>query len=174
MLYSCSVSSFSHYQPASASWRTLLYVEEMMRRRFAAGEGSWSWMNVLVNTFAERAHTEGGYVKSARGAILQEASGDLAGTCLPSRLSRVRVPSPAFSIFELVHVTGFFFFSINIYSSMKNRESPGLLAGTLPTSLLPQKSGCADCSRALLSGIPSGQHVLPVMRSVSTSPERHG
>jgi hypothetical protein len=42
----------------------------MMRRRFAAGEGSWSWVNVLVNTFAERAHTEGEYVKPACGAIL--------------------------------------------------------------------------------------------------------
>jgi hypothetical protein len=70
MVYSCSVSSFSHYQSASASWRTLLYVKEMMRRRLAAGQGSWSWMDVLVNIFAERAHTEGGYVKSACGAIL--------------------------------------------------------------------------------------------------------
>jgi hypothetical protein len=70
MVYSCSVSSFSHYQPASASWRTLLYVKEMIRLRFAAGEGGWLWMNVLVNIFAERAHTEGEYVKSACGAIL--------------------------------------------------------------------------------------------------------
>jgi len=35
-----------------------------------------------------------GYVKSARGAISWEAGGDRAATCLPSRLSRVRIPSP--------------------------------------------------------------------------------
>jgi hypothetical protein len=53
MFYSYFVSSFSHYQPAYASWRTFLYIEEMMWRRFAAGQGSWSWINVPVNIFAE-------------------------------------------------------------------------------------------------------------------------
>jgi|GEM_PF-4828008 len=33
--------------------------------------------------------------KRAPGAILQQASGDLVTFCLPSRLSRVRAPSPA-------------------------------------------------------------------------------
>ena len=33
--------------------------------------------------------------KRAPGAILQQASGDIATFCLPSRLSRVRAPSPA-------------------------------------------------------------------------------
>jgi hypothetical protein len=37
-------------------------------------------------------------VRSACRAVLEEASGDIGGACLPSRLSRVRISSPAFFV----------------------------------------------------------------------------
>jgi hypothetical protein len=97
MFYGCFVSSFSHYQPAYASSRIFLCSKGMPWRCVATGKGSWSWINGLVNIFAEHAHTERRYAQSACGAVLEEASGDIVPTYLPSRLSRVRVPSPAFS-----------------------------------------------------------------------------
>ena len=48
-----------------------------------------------VKTFVTRASKRGSTAQSACSGCLCQASGDLATTCLPSRLSRVRAPSPA-------------------------------------------------------------------------------
>jgi hypothetical protein len=58
-------------------------------------KGRWSCTTLLVNTFIRHAHLSIGTCKAALGASSEEASGDLVSTCLPSRLSRVRAPSPA-------------------------------------------------------------------------------
>ena len=48
-----------------------------------------------ATTFVTRALKRGSTAQSACSGCLCQASGDLATTCLPSRLSRVRAPSPA-------------------------------------------------------------------------------
>ena len=44
--------------------------------------------------------------KCAPGAILQQANGDIVTFCLPSRLSRVRAPSPAPFVYIVSLLTG--------------------------------------------------------------------
>src|SRR6266568_1794230 len=48
-----------------------------------------------VTIYVSRAHVAFVIGRSSPRAISQEASGDRATICLPSRLSRVRAPSPA-------------------------------------------------------------------------------
>jgi hypothetical protein len=48
-----------------------------------------------ATTFVRHASKRGSTAQSACSGYLRQASGDLATTFLPSRLSRVRVPSPA-------------------------------------------------------------------------------
>ena len=68
MFYSCSSSSSSDEQSASTRLRTLLSESGGAGQAFAIRKGRLLCINVLVNTFAGRAHTERGSAKAARGA----------------------------------------------------------------------------------------------------------
>src|SRR5438105_2750113 len=62
-------------------------------RYLRPGKGRLSRTTLVVNTFIKRAEIGIDTSKLTLQANSQEASGDHVSSCLPSRLSRVRVPS---------------------------------------------------------------------------------